>query len=200
MHGMSKDGGISFIVGKPAEGKGPRWDFGWLGLVENYSRRYLTVSNDKLSAVAGIARVIAEETGDLYLAGVWADHLPEDLFWRVYPRQERIIQGPSIHSDVPVKGEVLGAVVQPAEYRAPSWSWASIDAPIKYIPLSYSNLVCRVRNCFVTPSSLDDFGRVSGGRMDIEVRNPLLLLTKTNNHVSQNTILLNVASANSGIK
>lgn len=55
------------------------------------SRRGLTVSNDK------------------DLAGVWADYLPEDLFWRVYSRQERIIRGLSINFDVPVKGEVLRA-------------------------------------------------------------------------------------------
>ena len=83
MHGISKHRGMSYIVGTPAEGKGYRCQFGWLGLIENYSRRHLTVPNDKLSALAGIARVIAEETGNFYLASVWAEHLPEDLFWRV---------------------------------------------------------------------------------------------------------------------
>jgi hypothetical protein len=56
--------------------------------VENYTRRQLSFSGDKLSAAAGVARMVAEETGDLFLAGLWARHIYVDLCWRVYIREE----------------------------------------------------------------------------------------------------------------
>ena len=47
-----------------------RWDRGWLALVEDYSRRKLTRAEDKLSALSGLAKLLAQRTGDGYLA--WA--------------------------------------------------------------------------------------------------------------------------------
>jgi hypothetical protein len=68
-----------------------RWKYGWLWLVGEYSRRKLTYPEDKLSALSGLAGLLAKETRDTYLAGIWANHLPEDLFWRVYAREEIIV-------------------------------------------------------------------------------------------------------------
>ncbi|KAL4889851.1 heterokaryon incompatibility protein-domain-containing protein [Aspergillus ambiguus] len=162
-HGLQNTS-MSTVPGVNAETGGHRWTHGWLALIQNYSKRSLSVSKDKLSAVAGVAKVIAEETGDDYLAGAWAAHLPEDIYWRVYAQEEYF----EVESGLPVKGKILGDVSRPVEYRAPSWSWASIDAPIKYIPLSYKNLVCRFRNCVTYPIGADNYGRVANGRIDIE--------------------------------
>ncbi|KAK2767497.1 hypothetical protein FQN54_003654 [Arachnomyces sp. PD_36] len=168
-HGLAQASGISFVVGRhptmPYPGK--RWKGGWISLVENYSRRLLKVSQDKLSAVAGVARVIAEETGDHYFAGLWAQHLEEDLHWRVYTHDEHFEKGDTGREERPVKGKLIGAAVKPATYRAPSWSWASIDAPIKFIPLSYGNLVAEIKDCYAKPAGVDNFGRVSAGKLDI---------------------------------
>jgi hypothetical protein len=172
-HGLHKDRGLSFVRGKHAATQVPglRWQGGWLFLVENYSRRQLTISFDKLSALAGVARVAAEHTKDRYFAGVWASHIYEDLMWRVYTHEERFdADEHGIRGKRPVRGRRLGHAVRPAEYRAPSWSWASIDAPVKFIPLSYSNLVAQVRNCSTTPVGQDAFGRVSDGKLDIQVK------------------------------
>jgi hypothetical protein len=65
---------------------------------------------------------------------------------------------------------VIGTVSRPAEYRAPSWSWASIDAPVKFNALSYSNLVAYVEDYHTEPAGADEFGRVSDGRVDLRVR------------------------------
>jgi hypothetical protein len=46
-------------------------------------------------------------TGDKYLAGLWKQTLRKDLLWEM-------------------AGEFLSA--RPMRYRAPSWSWASVDA------------------------------------------------------------------------
>lgn len=120
-HGLSKDSGISFVEGEHAElGPSGRWSGGWLSLVEDYSKRSLSVSNDKLSAVAGVARVIAEETSDHYFAGLWARHMIEDLYWRVYPQEEYFAKDAEGTNKLPSKGKVLGKVARSAEYRAPS--------------------------------------------------------------------------------
>jgi hypothetical protein len=79
-HGMPKAGGRSFIVGRHVRSTGIRWEGGWLSLVEDFSKRCLTIGQDKLPALAGVARVIAEETNDVYVAGLWDRHFIEDLY------------------------------------------------------------------------------------------------------------------------
>lgn len=170
-HGTQKEGGVSFIVGQPVTGKGSlRSRGGWLSLVEDYSRRSLSVAQDKLSAIAGVARVLAEETGDYYIAGVWASHLMEDIFWRVYTHEEEMEDEGDNWRSRPVLGRRIGNATRPSEYRAPSWSWASVEAPIKFIPLTYSKLVARPIHCYTTPSGADNYGRVQDGFIDIEVK------------------------------
>ncbi|KAL7626469.1 hypothetical protein AAE478_003241 [Parahypoxylon ruwenzoriense] len=167
-HGLSESTGISFIAGQDAGGVHPgvRWRGGWLSLVENYTMRNMTVSEDKLTALAGVARAVAEETKDRYFAGLWARHFMEDLFWRMYPQEE--IDDRRDAKCTPLLGNILGTVRRPDEYRAPSWSWASLDGPVRHIPLSYSQLVSTIINCKTTLAGKDPYGRVSGGKLDIE--------------------------------
>jgi hypothetical protein len=114
----------------------------------------------KLSAIAGVAHVLAEETNDLYWAGLWASHICEDLCRRVYTHEEYFDEGEHGQNNKQVEGKLIG---KPAECRAPSWSWASIDAPVKFSLLSYANLVANVTDCSVAPAGNDQFSRVSGG-------------------------------------
>ncbi|KAI5853654.1 HET-domain-containing protein [Durotheca rogersii] len=167
-HGLSPSSGLSFIVGQDTGGKSPgvRWQGGWLSLIENYTMRHLTVSQDKLTALAGVARAIAEETGDRYFAGLWAKHFLEDLCWRTYPQEE--IDDRRDSKITPKLGKLLGTVRKPATYRAPSWSWASLDGPIRHIALSYSKLVAKLINCSTVPAGKDPYGRVSGGKLGIQ--------------------------------
>jgi hypothetical protein len=80
----------------------------WHQCVDEFSKRALTVPSDKLPAMAGLAAVINDETVGDYLAGIWSKNIGTGLAWaRVY----------SLLSPAPV-------------YRAPSWSWASIDGNI----------------------------------------------------------------------
>ncbi|KAI8966273.1 HET-domain-containing protein [Daldinia sp. FL1419] len=167
-HGLSQATGISFIVGHEAGGKYPgiRWQGGWVSLVENYTMRNLTVQSDKLTALAGVARAVAEETQDRYYAGLWQRHFMEDLCWRMYPYEE--IEDRRDAKTTPLTGKHLGTVRRPPEYRAPSWSWASLDGPVKYVPLSFGNIVATIINCSTVPAGKDPYGRVSGGKLDIE--------------------------------
>jgi hypothetical protein len=100
----------------------------WYRLVEDYSSRYLTYETDKLPALAGLASNFQHEAQPhgKYLAGIWSSHLPSALLWRtVMPYSERRGQKPT---------NPLGAFQprRPQAYRAPSWSWASVDGEISY--------------------------------------------------------------------
>jgi hypothetical protein len=84
----------------------------WMDIVQQYTRRQLTVVADKLLAISAIAEAWDHNSHDKYLAGIWESHLPLGLMWRC--KDERL-QDPS------------------ARYIAPSWSWASIFGGIEWV-------------------------------------------------------------------
>lgn len=83
----------------------------WCGIVEDYSRRNLSFSEDKLAAIAGLAKRAQRILGGDYLAGVWKHRLHIGLAWQI-PQDMHARKAPV--------------------YRAPSWSWASMDGPVSY--------------------------------------------------------------------
>jgi hypothetical protein len=72
--------------------------------VELYTSAKLTRSTDKLVAIRGLANTIAAPTKYQYLAGLWNIQLPFQLIWKIFDPAPR-----------------------PPTYRAPSWSWVSVD-------------------------------------------------------------------------
>ncbi|KAF2623385.1 HET-domain-containing protein, partial [Macroventuria anomochaeta] len=80
----------------------------WRSIVQDYSRRFLTYSNDKLPALAGIAARFSRTSSARYFAGLWDIDLLGELMWC------------SSRSDIS----------RPATQRAPSWSWASVDGEV----------------------------------------------------------------------
>ena len=102
--------------------------------------------------------------------GFGGDTLLEDLYWRVYAYEELFEENKEGLGMVAVKGKAVEAAVRRAEYRAPSWSWASIDARIKYVPLAYSKIVAHVEKCKILPAGIDVYGRFVEGRLEIKVR------------------------------
>lgn len=126
--------------------------YAWQGIVAQYTNRDLTNINDRLSALSGLARLISDalpnEPED-YLAGHWRENLSNSLLW--YVSKAKIVNRPPV-------------------YRAPSWSWASVDGEIKYFQERYrfhyaSSLTIHSAHC--EPSPLDLFGRVRSGRISV---------------------------------
>ncbi|KAF2846576.1 HET-domain-containing protein [Plenodomus tracheiphilus IPT5] len=98
----------------------------WYGLVEDYSSRNLTKETDKLCALEGLAsKIFEEQNPGSYLAGIWSDHLPSALLWRTVPPYSR-------NRNQPISPLTAFSPRHPQVYRAPSWSWASIDGEISY--------------------------------------------------------------------
>lgn len=94
----------------------------WYDVVEQYSERALTVSTDKLLAIAGLAGLLHKQFGCEYGAGLWREDLFRGLCWYV-------------HAPYGWDISKFAASSHDAEqdYFAPSWTWASVvDTPIKF--------------------------------------------------------------------
>jgi len=89
-------------------------DWNWSAVVQEYSKRLLSRPEDKLIALGGLADRVWEclsyEEED-YLAGLWRRNFIDQMLWA--PQTDRLKE-------------------RPKKYRAPSWSWASVDSPIRY--------------------------------------------------------------------
>jgi hypothetical protein len=102
----------------------------WKLVVERYSRTALTESDDKLIAVAGIAELMSSRIGNQlkYVAGMWEMYLASQLLWRV--------------KDVDKGGQLIlsNPSRRPTLYRAPSFSWAAVDAPVRKFKVQISSV------------------------------------------------------------
>lgn len=99
----------------------------WARIVSMYSKTGLTKEVDKLIALSGIASQMSvligsEEHPAEYVAGIWRPHLISQLLWKVDP----LYVGGS--DSVGRPGTFAYPSTRPKEQRAPSFSWASIDA------------------------------------------------------------------------
>ncbi|KAJ0117888.1 hypothetical protein J7T55_014338 [Diaporthe amygdali] len=97
----------------------------WYGKVEDYTSRFLTYESDKFSAISRYAQHFRREmlSDGIYLAGLWKEHFPGCLLWMI-KRETR----------VPGEKYPLPAIEprRPTKYRAPTWSWASLDGEVTY--------------------------------------------------------------------
>jgi hypothetical protein len=93
----------------------------WDSLVTMYSDKQVTLSQDRLPALAGLARLFHKVLQDDYMSGMWRKGFPESMTWH-----QRGLRIPSRRS-------------QP-EYIAPSWSWASYCGSIAYFFTQRKNI------------------------------------------------------------
>lgn len=185
-HGFDQWGHTSYIEGFSPQMENPegRWRGGWLEHIQRYSERNLTVSEDKLPALSGLSAIIASRTGDEYFAGVWRDHVVEDLHWRVYRRDEFRTGFQAFNSEASSFAVVHDSlsfsygqnlkvwdVAIPPKSRGPSWSWASIDGRIRFVPLDFTRIRSSFISCHVKSSGMNKFGTVKRGWMRLFVSN-----------------------------
>lgn len=117
-------------------------------IVEEYTRRALTHESDKLPALSGIASRMHGVNKDVYIAGLWKGQLGFDLTWERRPL-------PTVTS-----------ASLPKMYRAPSFSWASINGHVAY--RNNSGPTFDLIDVSSTPSTSDPFGQVSDGWLTLQ--------------------------------
>ena len=127
----------------------------WLLVVFDYTKRNITAPGDKLVALAGIVEEFHRVFNSKYIAGLWRKTLLLDLLW--------------------TRSTAYEIKPRPIKYRAPSWSWASIDGLVEYryveeteAKASY-NIECEILNCQVTLASEDmPFGEVLAATLTLK--------------------------------
>jgi hypothetical protein len=116
----------------------------WPQIVQLYSAANLTFGKDKLPALSGIARLGHSETGDEYLAGLWRRQIEEQLCWRLWNSKSSAKRPP---------------------WRAPTWSWASVDGGVGWRPTQEN--ILETKHAHVLDASTtkehDPFGQVTSG-------------------------------------
>jgi hypothetical protein len=111
----------------------------WHTIVIIYASRVVTHEKDKLPALLGLAKLYQQATKKDYLAGLWKQTLLKDLLWK----EQHLIYGNKVSRGYP------------SQYRAPSWSWASIDGNIAYLRMEEAFRETRVVGTYTDePASL----------------------------------------------
>jgi hypothetical protein len=129
----------------------------WWTVLTDYTHRSVTVPGDKLVALAAVAEQCQKIFKTRYLAGLWEDALFKELLWSAAP-------------SIPPQP-------RPKAYRAPSWSWASIDGPIADMPDGFTrrekfqDLCAEVLHCDVSLQRKELlFGEVTRGSLVVRAR------------------------------
>ncbi|OTA89591.1 hypothetical protein M434DRAFT_14449 [Hypoxylon sp. CO27-5] len=116
----------------------------WSTIVEKYTTLTLSFEKDRLRAIAGIANQLlaisnpsspGKSLMGRYIEGLWEDTLCRDLCWEVRANEEDPLARPKALK----------------EWRAPSWSWASvqdtsydIEIPNMYYPFEVAEPVAEI--------------------------------------------------------
>ncbi|KAI1452560.1 HET-domain-containing protein [Annulohypoxylon moriforme] len=117
-------------------------------LIQMYSGRKLTYDSDKLVAFSGLAQCLAPAIGGKYLAGLWSFDISSGLNWS------------SAGDFRPVR-----------TYRAPSWSWASLNEQIHFGNKIFDSNESKLQLLGHSLSYRDpsnEFGEVTGGHILVQ--------------------------------
>lgn len=122
----------------------------WCRNVFLYSDTCVTRESDKLVAISGLAKMMLSLCDDTYLAGLWLRQLPTELLWQVRGRRS---DGSRSY--------------RPSTYRAPTWSWASVEGPVfPCIPNDDFTLCIKIQEAMTIPASgNDEAGAVMAGHI-----------------------------------
>ncbi|MCJ1399894.1 hypothetical protein MMC11_003097 [Xylographa trunciseda] len=124
----------------------------WCSAVNRYSALELSFECDKLVAFAGIAKFFHSLHPDCYHGGIFRRHMPRHLlWWRVQETAKAITKS-----------------TRPSVFRAPSWSWAAIDAPIHtsfQLQGHSETVLAPIIEVQTSPVGEDHFGQVRDGRI-----------------------------------
>lgn len=124
----------------------------WERIMQDYSRRGISVPSDKLPALSSLATIFSQRTNLDYVAGMWKQWFPGALLWRL---QKTV------------------SISRPKEWRAPTWSWLSVDGLVIHCESlsqlsSSAGSIAEILECHVTPKMLSaPFGEISSAQLTI---------------------------------
>lgn len=86
----------------------------WRNFVEFFSQGDFTIADDRVPAIVGIAQILGRISGDSYMFGCWLQDIHRNLLWSSYYGRNS-------------RGPIMSI---PKQWRAPSWSWLSVDGGV----------------------------------------------------------------------
>ncbi|KAL3421095.1 heterokaryon incompatibility protein [Phlyctema vagabunda] len=145
----------------------------WFELLEDYCKRQLTIAADKLPAMSGLAKSFQSllflkrpSLNHDYVAGIWASHLPAALGWC------GVFESKFFNSKVGITYVCQHKKVDP--YRAPSFSWASIEGPVQHRYFNHlrkessiPGFEAEILNIETRLAGADYFGRVLSSQLTL---------------------------------
>lgn len=125
-------------------GRAKRQRQDWHRIVEQYSKRTLKFDQDIFPALQGIAKSMGQNRA--YFAGVWNDSVIEDLLWCSL------------------------TATRPEEWRAPTWSWASVKGSVYFNPLGRYDpeILASVVSIKAVPAGSDPFGQLKSAQITLK--------------------------------
>lgn len=114
----------------------------WNRIVWNYTYCKLSRSEDKLIACSGVAKRFESLLQGTYVAGMWRTDLEAQLLW------VRFYGSPGSRQGV---------------YRAPTWSWASIDGAIVPSVVPRDGCLIEVEDVHLSYTTPDKTGGITAG-------------------------------------
>lgn len=123
------------------------WYWMWRNLIQIYSTMSLTYPSDKLAAISGIAKMVQSVIHDEYVAGMWREDLVGQLLWRID-----------------------GQTIRPLVYRAPSWSWTSVEGKVEFAwyPHDRRDMDAEIVNLHIEYATEDKTGQILSGWLDLK--------------------------------
>jgi len=131
----------------------------WVDVISFASERQLGYDEDRLSSLSGLAKQFVaafEQVGnpnEQYLAGLWRSNLAKSLLWSIEDDENRVGRYDVIE------------VRRPKAWRAPSWSWVSVEGPIRIPQVSGFRSAIEVLEASTEPNTLDPYGQVASGKI-----------------------------------
>jgi hypothetical protein len=129
----------------------------WRQIVQLFTERQLSYDEDRLSALSGMAKQFAQMrqavigVESAYFAGIWEDDLAVELLWLV--------------EDDYWRNRML-SYRMPHAWRAPSWSWAAVEAPVMFHIMSAFQTEVKLVCAKSEPlDARDPFGRVKSAEI-----------------------------------
>lgn len=142
----------------------------WLRLVTAYSLRSASDSRDKLNALAGVASRCSfyQALDPGYYAEMWAYKIARQLTWCVSTRHRTLPENETF------------VISRPKMYRAPSWSWASLEGGVVHFDFSYCDedesededepcIICDILHCSTSllNAQVNPLGEITNARLTI---------------------------------
>ncbi|KAE8450832.1 hypothetical protein EG329_005745 [Mollisiaceae sp. DMI_Dod_QoI] len=126
----------------------------WKDVRAGYNSKDLTFYKDKVNAIAGVARQAQTILREPFIAGLWEGSLLQQLLWFF-----------------DINDKIQLSFKPPAEtYQAPSWSWLSLNEPVRDLELASPTPLATILDYKVNHIDKSDFVEITSGYLRIQGR------------------------------